>query len=183
MPEESLLPLVEVKIMQAPDHYGILWLKRVTGFNPKYHCVRSLVGSYSAILPGKDERQPDVLYAGVEDASTFDYLYLCGVHVSFNLALNLHVPMRYKEGASFTVMDDGVDAVFTNAEALQVPPLPAEFDLTDDEAFTRCRNYQFAYNAYARDPAVIVLADDPSVELSDWVADSVREHSTQGELF
>lgn len=162
MPEETLLPLIEVKIMQAPDHYGILWLKRVTGFNPKYHCVRSLVGSYSSILPGKGEREPDVLYAGIEDASTFDYLYLCGVHLSFNLDLNLHVPMRYKEGASFAVLDDGVDAAFTNAEALLVPPLPAEFDLTDDVAFTRCRNYQFGYNAYGRDPNVVLALDEDS---------------------
>lgn len=176
-------PTIDIGIMQKPDYYGIVWLKRVTGFNPKNHCVRSLRGSYSPVLPGKGEREVDVAYSGSEDATKFDFLYLCGVHTSYDLALNLHVPMRYAAGKVFKVDDDGITATFVNAERLIVPGLPDTFDLTDDEAFTRCRNYQFAYNAYARDPAVIVLADDPGVELSDWVADSVREHSTQGELF
>lgn len=176
------VPTITISIAQVEDHYRILWLKRVSGFNPKYHCVRSLSGSYSTVLPGQGKREANVLYTGAEVATGFDFLYLCGVHKSFELDLNLHCPMRYSEGGIVKVEDDGVVATFINAERLAVPPLPESFTLTDDETFTRCRNYQFAYNAYT-DPGFVVLADSPEERIADWVEQSRREQSTQTTLF
>jgi len=168
-------PTITFSMAQAEDYFQFLWLKRVSGFNPGHHCVRCLKGSYSKDWPAPSRRDMGVLYEGSEDATKFDFLYLCGVHKSFELELNLHAPMRYAEGKITTINNEGVEATFINAELLLVPPLPETFDLTDDAAYIRCRNFQFGYSAYALDPGVIVLADDPETELSDWMSQSIRE--------
>ncbi len=166
-------PKISYSITQKEGFYAHLWLKRVNGFNPAYHCVRSLRGSYAPGFPGPSSREPNVGYSDSEDATKFDFLYLCGVHISYELDMNLHAPMRYAPGQTVHIENDGLIASFIDAELLLVPELPATFDLTTDEAYTRCRNYQFAYNAYTQ-PGVIVLASDPDNHLSNWAAEPAQ---------
>ena len=77
----------------------------------------------------------------------YPYVYLCGVgsgRVSERHRTNLHLPLRYAAGRRAEVTThNGYHVRALNAEEVSVPRLPRGWHGLPD-AFTQCRNFQFA---------------------------------------
>ena len=130
---------------QIASGWKFLWLKYVTGFRPAVHCARCLEGSYSTYLGLQvPHGQPIML----NERSSWDTLYLCGVAKRGGWAANLHLAAVYEEGAEAEVTaSTGSRFVIRNARALPIPALPQGF-AGKSMSFTTCRNWQFGVSRF-----------------------------------
>ena len=95
---------------------------------------------------------------------SYPYDYLCGVgsgRISEQHRTNLHSPLRYAAGRPAEIATyNGYHVRALNAEEVSVPRLPRGWHGLPD-AFTQCRNYQFAVACFGG-PEL----DDPSAPLA-----------------
>lgn len=123
--------------------YRFLWIKYVTGFNPKVHCGKCLLGNYSKrivydrglyYLPKlRLDRAP-------LDEHPAEFIYLCGVTPRWEW--NLHIVGRAQAGSRVTHEDDRISVEVADFEQVaiddtQSPPAAKEF--------ATCRNWQFGW--------------------------------------
>ena len=116
--------------------YHYLWLKDVIGFDPRRHCAAGLLGGYR-----REVRAGLTALAVAIPAPPGSVLYLCGVS---RYALNLHAPLRVRDGATAHIQIPGTAAEIEilGAELLRVPGIG---DVQGAElwpkAWRTCRNW------------------------------------------
>jgi hypothetical protein len=116
-------------------------MKRVTGFNPKVHCARCLIGHYVQevgrhLVPGEPCE-----FRGCPG----DVFYLCGVSNPYRWTNNLHLPFVVEPGSNASVTAYTGDVV-TITGARQLPfdiSVAAELYPDLGMEFLTCRNFQF----------------------------------------
>lgn len=118
--------------------FWYLWLKSVTGFNPRQHCEKCLLGRRCRdVKPGMVASSPIALPTGA------DYYYLCGVASTRRWADNMHLAVLREPGATATVTSyTGRVFVIENAVEIPIPELPEGYEGLDT-SFTTCRNFRF----------------------------------------
>ena len=129
--------------------WSYLWLKYVWGFKPQFHCANCLTGRFSKwVRPGMRLREPHAL----DEAPSFDYLYLCGIPAGGRWRDNLHFPLVPEPGKRCRIQaSTGHIFHATNARRLWIPALPKDFD-GRDWRFTTCRNWRFGVSRYGLAP-------------------------------
>jgi hypothetical protein len=144
------------------NDYPYLWIKYVAGFDPSQHCAKCLTGYWSKAIPFVKDK------AGIRRRRNLDeydtpFVYLCGVHKSFQLVNNLHFPMRRKPGELFTFENEAIRFTVRDHEVLPIPPLPEEARRRLTPVYYTCRNFQFGWH-YLKDPRVDPLAPYDELE-------------------
>lgn len=130
-----------IRLVVHQPAFRFLWLRYVTGFDPRHHCVRCLLGRPSRLLRPYRIWEKGVV-EGLLDEHPADYLYLCGVTGRYDE--NLHIAMRPEPGAVVEYAEERIEVRVEGAERLPITPI----DLPLPEAFLRCRNFQFGVNRY-----------------------------------
>ena len=136
---------MELRVISASG-FKHLWLKSVTGFDPKVHCARCLLGKFDRRIRPK-MTAPATLEL---DTGLASFFYLCGVAEPFAWANNLHLAVRHEVGSTASVVSyNGLTFTFTDARALPIPPLPDGWH-GYAKSFTTCRNFQFGWSYQAQ---------------------------------
>lgn len=128
---------VHAAVRGSPDGLRYLWLRTVTGFDPRKHCAACLRGKR---LPDVHLGMADAAFAITTDAP---YLYLCaGSNRGYDF--NAHLAMRVTGDACdvASVETHGARFTFRGAVEVPIPALPAGFAGLPG-AFTTCRNFRF----------------------------------------
>lgn len=132
------------------DGFRFMWAFYVKGYRPEKHCQPGLIGQ------GVDDFKTSTAVSGktiaLDKMSAFPYAYICGVGVGPKKELggkNLHLPLRYKEGAVATKTTyNGYVFTATNAEELPIPELPEGFLGITNREHLRCKNFRFAVSVF-----------------------------------
>lgn len=146
----------------SPDHavgqidgFQFFWARYVDGYRSDKHCQECFVGA-----PIPEFTTATVRTGTPVELDRIDkhkYVYVCGVGIGPRHELyrkNFHLPLRYAEGESVSAVTyNGYRVTAKNAVLLQVPALPKDWKPLPDgeilaDAFTRCRNFQFAVNYF-----------------------------------
>ena len=123
-----------------------LWLKYVSGFQPRVHCAQCLVGPYSKRV--KRDAMPIGRPLPLDEAENYQHLYLCGVASRGGWAANLHLVAVAAPGENAEVeASTGTIFRITNARRIEIPALPPGF-AGRPRTFTTCRNWQFGVEYY-----------------------------------
>ena len=126
--------------------FRYLWMKRVWDFRPSQCCAQCLTGPYvEGIGP---DMGPVELRIPAEEGEVF---YLCGVSKPYDYALNLHLALRAKPGAS-ALIDSYRGDRFEVLDAEGVPFDDTAVHRGFPEASIRqakCRCYQFGAHLQA----------------------------------
>lgn len=121
-----------------------LWMKRVTGFNPKVHCAQCLKGHYVAVV-GREMATNRTLKF---QAWPGDIFYLCGVSSPYKWENNFHLAFKATDS-----MDDRCHVFSHTGDKFEIEgAIELPFDDTEarerfpnlSEPFLTCRNFQFA---------------------------------------
>jgi hypothetical protein len=133
--------------------FRFLWAYYVNGYRPEKHCQPCFKGrrvNEFCTATASTGRQ-----IVLDRMDRYPYLYVCGVAagpVSERGARNLHLPLRYAEGASVEVVSyNGYRFRARNAERVEVPLLPDNWNGLA-RAHARCRNFQFAVSVFGYPP-------------------------------
>lgn len=129
-----------------------LWLKYVTGFDPSCHCQKCLMGAAEGALYRRLQPGVPMPLASPRVGSSYDALYLCGVHASWNWGKNLHlVAIPDPHATAAVTAGDGDEFRIYGARLIPIPDLPLGFAGKGKE-FTTCRNWRFGMAYYGPDP-------------------------------
>jgi hypothetical protein len=145
----EVTPTITLEVKQE-RFYRFLWIKYVTGFNPKVHCGKCLLGQYSKriVYDRKSYYLPKIrLDQAPLDEHPAKFIYLCGVTPRWEW--NLHIVGRAQPGSRVTHDDDRISVKLADFEpiaidATQSPPVP--------KAFSTCRNWQFGWCGFPDTP-------------------------------
>ncbi|MER9652475.1 hypothetical protein NKJ26_03020 [Mesorhizobium sp. M0152] len=122
--------------------HGYLWMKKVTGFDPRYHCAKCLKGEYENDF---GLRVPTNTWRTLKGYQESDIVYVCAVSRPYNWHRNRHLVVRVKAG-SHAGLDlwTGDRVLLDNAEIIRFTgQVAAERYADKGEDFTTCRNFQF----------------------------------------
>ena len=132
------------------EGFRFMWAFYIEGYRPEKHCQPGLIGKVvddfktSTAVSGKT--------IALDKMDAYPYVYVCGVGVGPKKALggkNLHLPLRYKEGAVATKTTyNGYVFTATNAEELPIPGLPEGFLGITNREHLRCKNFRFAVSVF-----------------------------------
>jgi hypothetical protein len=124
-----------------------LWLKYVTGFDPRVHCARCLVGKYSKLFPfSRSYVEPQVIEGAlVEHASP--WIYLCGVTKKWEW--NIHIAGQYEPGSHVSYEDERIRVEIVD---FKQTPIDASKSPDATREFATCRNWQFGWMAFPETP-------------------------------
>jgi hypothetical protein len=130
--------------------FKYFWGKKVTAFNDKYHCAKSLVGEYSKVINNKMKCNE---YIEVEKELTNegDIFYICGVSTPYIWKNNFHLALLIKEGEKcLKEMYNGDVIEVIGAKEIYFDYKIAYSNYSyKGKAFTTCRNFQFgSYAVY-----------------------------------
>src|ERR1019366_3086802 len=121
----------------------------VRNFDPRFHCQRCLRGRISIRI--KTSSTPLDTDLVLDETSTFDSIYLCGVargRRSSRSTNNLHLPLEPQPGASFSCTTyNGYTIYVSNARSLDIPELPIGWMGLSD-TYVRCRNFRFGAHRF-----------------------------------
>jgi hypothetical protein len=136
-----IYPTVKITIIKLV--FNSLWIKYVTGFNPKYHCQKCLKG----FLTKKFKYIKDPIFLNKEipiylNEYRTPFIYICGV--TNNYADNLHLPFRPAQNQEFEFKTDSIHIKVYNGTKLDIK----QFDLPFPPDFSSCRNFQFGYQYF-----------------------------------
>lgn len=135
-------------VIETTGAYKFLWLKYVTGFDPRQHCAKSLIGSYHKGIPF-GRVKPGTVFDIDVDPAIAPYAYLCGV--TENWETNLHVAMRVAREPKQWVHDSHGRATVQcpggEFELLPILPVVSEEVRTE---YLSCRNWQFGMRAFGK---------------------------------
>lgn len=142
-----------IKLTTKTDAFQFLWLKSVSGFNPKHHCYDCLKGKRCELIPlNEGKKYP----AGLAVEGTIEhpapYAYLCGVLPSARgIADNVHILMEPDAASEFSHEDANIRVVVTGMRRLPIEPLPTAVQNSLPELFWRCRNFQAGWQLFPQD--------------------------------
>lgn len=124
------------------ERHGYLWMKKVTGFDPRHHCAKCLVGAYENDF---GLRVPVNQWRDLSGYKEGDVVYVCAVSRPYNWHRNRHMAARVKAGARCHVeLWTGDLVLLENAELIAFDGAVAAERYEDKgREFTTCRNFQF----------------------------------------
>ncbi|MEZ6094442.1 MAG: hypothetical protein R3C03_09440 [Pirellulaceae bacterium] len=137
-------PLIRVEVKQERA-IRFLWLKYVTGFNPKVHCARCLIGKYSKRFPYTSGYVPRQTIEGALDENNSPWIYLCAVTGRWEW--NVHIAGQYEAGSMVTYSDDRIDVEIQNFKRT---PIDGSKSPEAEPEFATCRNWQFGWMAFPK---------------------------------
>jgi len=142
-----------IKLDTKTDAFQFLWLKNVSGFNPKHHCCDCLKGKRSELIPHNEGRKyPAGLSVEGKIEQPAPYSYLCAVVPSARgIADNVHILMEPDAASEFTHEDANIRVVVSGMRRLAIEPLPAIVQEGLPELFWRCRNFQAGWQLFPSD--------------------------------
>lgn len=151
MPKSIILRISHPTIPDGPIRgFRFMWAFYVNGYRPETHCQRCFKGRRVAEFSTGTARSGASVALDLMDR--YPYVYVCGVGVGPKTELhqqNLHLPLRYKEGAKLVERETYNGYVFQaeNAEEIEIAALPDDWmGLPREHA--RCKNYQFAVGVF-----------------------------------
>lgn len=126
--------------------FRYLWLKQVTGFNPKVHCARCLNGEYSKDF---SPRMPVNSVLSL-DYQENDVLYFCGVSIPYKWENNLHLAGIVSNGEQSEVIAYNGDILTINGlKKIDFDDAVAKAKYPNlGREYLTCRNFQFAAQVF-----------------------------------
>jgi len=128
--------------------HGYLWMKRVTGFDPRRHCAQCLVGDYEGDF---GLRVPVNEWRKLAGYAEGDIVYVCGVSRPYVWSNNRHLAARVKQGAhaGLDLHEGGQRVLLRNAELIPFDGQAAANKFGHKPAaYTTCRNFQFGASLF-----------------------------------
>jgi len=122
--------------------HGYLWMKKVTGFDPRFHCAKCLQGAYENDF---GLRVPTNEWRELKGWQEGEIAYVCAVSRPYNWHRNRHLVVRVKKGSRAGLdLFTGDAVLLQNAELIRFDGRAAAERFGDKGAeFTTCRNFQF----------------------------------------
>lgn len=138
----EILPSKQEKRLRGFAHF---WMLYVNGWNPKTHCIKSLVGERNlAVNPQMQTGITDITCNG-----WCDYIYICGVAYPMVFNNNFHLAGSYEEGTiSEKKTYNGFTVRVYNLKEIEINPVPEEHRSHFYDKQVRCRNFQFGFQQY-----------------------------------
>jgi hypothetical protein len=126
----------------ALGKHNYLWMKKVTGFDPRHHCAKCLKGPYENDF---GLRVPTNEWRSLKGYQEGDIVYVCAVSRPYNWHRNRHIAVRVKEGSNAGLdLYTGDAVLMRNAELIRFNgQAAAERYAEKGDEFTTCRNFQF----------------------------------------
>ena len=143
-PPRKQKPPVVVSFVDTRHHnltgYMFFWAKYVQGFDPREHCAKCLLGSWSAQIRMEMRMNTAYIMSEVHPAS-YRYIYLCGVAPVKDAGVQ--IAMEVSPGEEFEEMTyNNIRIRVQGARRLLFPKLARNFHGMGP-AYTTCMNYQF----------------------------------------
>lgn len=137
-------PPVVVSFVDTRNHhltgYMFFWAKYVQGFDPREHCAKCLLGSWSAQIRMGMRMNSAYIMNEVHPAS-YRYMYLCGVSPIKDTGVQ--IALEEAPGEEFEELTyNNIRIRVQGARRLSFPKLPRNFRGMGP-AYTTCMNYQF----------------------------------------
>lgn len=144
-----MTPTITLEVKQA-KFFRFLWIKYVTGFNPKVHCGKCLLGHYSKqiVYDRKSYYLPQIrLDQARLDEHRAKFIYLCGVTPRWEW--NLHIVGRAQAGERVTHEDERISVTIEDFERITIDATQSPPSAKD---FATCRNWQFGWCGFPETP-------------------------------
>lgn len=137
-------------------NYKYFWAKWVTGFDPRDHCAKCLVGEWERRI------NPNIISpARVElDHRPGEILYICGVAEPYNWWKNFHLVVLTGSGVATRRMSNGMVVTVQGGTEIPFGPEAAkELYPRKGRKFLSCRNFQFGASKFGFVPTNGISAD------------------------
>ena len=129
-----------------------LWMKYVTGFNPKYHCTHCLKGRYSKSFSktSNPNLSTDTIIT-FNEQEDFRAIYICGVSKDGysqkrNYIHNVHIAIKPENGHSDKYVFEDWVVTIKNGKSLHIPEedkLPPQYKQLSSD-YTTCRIFRWS---------------------------------------
>lgn len=136
-----IAPILKMRLFD--QSFNSIWIKYVTGFNPKYHCQKCLKGPLSQKFKYKRN-----IYSYPIEFEVYlneyrsPYIYICGVTNDYNK--NIHIAFKPVMNSEFEFENERIYLKVIHGFRLEIKNLNLPFP----EEFTSCRNFQFGYQYF-----------------------------------